>query len=111
MHSYTPLTPVLLSYPLYLRQKKTHLIVWHVSALYSDSLSHALNACNQSVALFAYLDGVADIYFAVDNQFAYLVLYVGLDGTLQRSGAELYVIALFCNKLLCLVANLKCITY
>ena len=42
----------------------------------------------------SHADGIARLYVARDNQFGQAVFQVVLDGTLQRTGTKLYVVAL-----------------
>ena len=50
------------------------------------------------------------LHVAIDDQFRYAVLDVGLDSSLQRTCTKLHIVALLSHKLLGLVAQLYLIS-
>ena len=58
------------------------------------------------IGSLCYADNSSLCYFAVDYTLADAILNIGLDGTLQRTGTKLHVIALGGHEFLGLVAQL-----
>ena len=57
------------------------------------------------------MDDGTRFYFAIDDTLADAILNIGLDGTFQRTGTKLYVVALGGHKFLGFVAEFNGIAH